>query len=77
MTYKLDTVTDFLFALGMKPPTRASIGNKHFFTKLCHRQTYQNLEQPPHSLQNLYFKSHFSASKINRIFLNFFSVKNI
>ena len=22
-------------------------GNKHFFTKLSHRQTYQNYEQPP------------------------------
>ena len=34
----------------------AYIGNKHFFTKSCHRQTYQNYEQPPQSLQNLYFK---------------------
>ena len=25
----------------------ASCGNKHFFTKSCHRQTYQNYEQPP------------------------------
>ena len=25
----------------------ASIGNKHFFTKSRHRQTYQNCEQPP------------------------------
>ena len=24
--------------------TYASIGNKHFFTKSCHRQTYQNYE---------------------------------
>ena len=23
----------------------ASSGNKHFFTKYCHRQTYQNYEQ--------------------------------
>ena len=23
----------------------ASNGNKHFFTKSCHRQTYQNYEQ--------------------------------
>ena len=50
----------------------ACIENKHFFTKPCHRQNYQNYEQPPQSLQNLYFQSHFSASKINRIFLNFF-----
>ena len=49
----------------------ACIENKHFFTKSCH-QTYQNYEQPPQSLQNLYFQSHFSASKINRIFLIFF-----
>ena len=25
--------------------TYASIGNRHFFTILCHRQTYQNYEQ--------------------------------
>ena len=24
----------------------ASCGNKHFFTKSCHCQTYQNYEQP-------------------------------
>ena len=50
----------------------AYIEKGHFFTKSCHRQTYQNYEQPPQSLQNLYIQSHFSASKINRIFLNFF-----
>ena len=55
----------------------AYIENKHFLTKPCHRQTYQNYEQPPQSLQNLYFQSHFLALKINQIFLNFFSVKNI
>ena len=43
----------------------ACIENKHFF--LLH-QTYQNYEQPPQSLQNLYFQSHFLASKIKRIF---------
>ena len=31
--------------------TSANIGNKHFFTKSCHRQTYQNYEQPPQRLQ--------------------------
>ena len=36
----------------------AYIENKHFFTKSCHRQTYQNYEQPPQRLQNLYFQSH-------------------
>ena len=35
--------------------TSAYIENKHFFTKSCYRQTYQNYEQPPQSLQNLYF----------------------
>ena len=25
----------------------ANSGNKHFFTKSCHRQTYQNYEQLP------------------------------
>ena len=37
----------------------AYVGNKHFFTKSCHRQTYQNYEQPPHRLQNSYFQSLF------------------
>ena len=46
----------------------ASSGNKHFFTKSCHRQTYQNYEQPPRTSQNLYFQSHFSVLKIGRIF---------
>ena len=27
--------------------TYAYVGNKHFFTKSCHRQTYKNYEQPP------------------------------
>ena len=43
-------------------------GNKHFFTKSCHRQTYQNYEQPPQTSQNSYFQSHFSVLKIGRIF---------
>ena len=35
----------------------ASNGNKHFFTKACHRQTkYQNYEQPPQRLQNSDFQ---------------------
>ena len=61
----LDTVQDFLIKLGIEPQL-------HFFTKSCHRHTYQNYEQPPQNLQNLYFQSHFSASKINQIFLIFF-----
>ena len=50
----------------------ASSGNKHFFTKSCHRQTYQNYEQPPQTSQTSDFQSHFSVLKISQIFLNFF-----
>ena len=39
----------------------ASNENKHFFTKSCHRYTYQNYEQPPRTSQNSYFQSHFSV----------------
>ena len=46
----------------------ASSGNKHFFTKSCHRQTYQNYEQPPQTSQNPCFQSYFSVSIICRIF---------
>ena len=42
----------------------ASSGNKDFFTKSCHRKTYQNYEQPPQTSQNSYFQSHFSVLKI-------------
>ena len=38
--------------------------NKHFFIKSCHRQIYQNYEQPPGTSQNSYFKSHFSVLKV-------------
>ena len=62
----LDTVQDFLIKLGIKP--RLHIENKHFFTKPCHRQTYQNYEQPPQRSQNSYFQSHFSMLKIGPIF---------
>ena len=50
--------------------TSAFIENKYSFIKSCHRQTYQTYE-PPQSLQNLYFQSHFLTSKINLIFLYF------
>ena len=47
----------------------ASSGNKHFFTKSCHRQTYQNYKQPPRTSQNSYvLQSHFSVLKVGRIF---------
>ena len=47
----------------------ASSGNKHFFTKSCHRQTNQNYEQPPQTSQNSYFQSNFSVLNIGRISL--------
>ena len=46
----------------------ASSGNKHFFTKSCHRQTYQNYEQSRQNwaqfkkikyLKNKNFQKHF------------------
>ena len=35
----------------------------------CHRQTYQNYEQPPQTWQLSDFQTHFSAFKIKEIFL--------
>ena len=61
----------------MKPCMHLFSGNKHFFTKSCHRQTYQNYEQPPQTSQNWYFQSHFSMLKIGRIFPKKISMKNI
>ena len=63
---QISIVQDFLIKLGIKP--RLHILKISIFSP-CHCHTYQNYEQPP---QNLYFQSHFSASKINQIFLNFF-----
>ena len=42
--YYLGTVTYFFDQVGHET-MYASSGNKHFFTKSCHRQTYQNCEQ--------------------------------
>ena len=50
----------------------ASSGNKHFCTKSCHRQTYQNYEQPPQSLQNLYFQSFFGIKNLPNLSEFFF-----
>ena len=49
----------------------ASSGNKHFFTKSCHRQTYQNYEQSRQKLGTIleikYLKNQkFQKKKINR-----------
>ena len=51
----LESVQDCLIKLGMKPCMHLCSGNKYFFTKSCHRQTYQNYEQPPQTSQNSYF----------------------
>ena len=50
----LDTAQDFFYQVGHQT-MYAFMGNKHFFTKSCHRQTYQNYEQPPQRLQNSFF----------------------
>ena len=41
-TCKVDTIQVFLCELGMKPCMQLCIGNHHFFTIPCHRQTYHN-----------------------------------
>ena len=46
----------------------AYIGKKRFFTKSRHRQTYQNYEQPPQRLQNMYFKVIFQHQKSTESF---------
>ena len=62
----------------LKPQAQALVGVEtiqYFLIKLaksCHHQNYQNCEQPPQRLQNLYFQSRFSASKIKGISLIFF-----
>ena len=43
-------------------------GNKHFATKLCHFQNYQNHEQTPQTSQDSDIQSHFTVSKIGQIF---------
>ena len=43
---ELDTYRYRFFGCVGHETTYASIGNKHFFTKSCHRKTYQNYEQP-------------------------------
>ena len=48
----VESVQDFFDQVGHKS-MYASSGNKHFFTKLCHRQPYQNYEQK--LAQNLYY----------------------
>ena len=66
--YVLEPVQDFSIKLDGHEISYASSRNKHFFTKLCHCQTYQNHEQPPQTSQNSYFQSHFSVLKFGLIF---------
>ena len=47
---RVDTVQDFLIKLGIKPSMHASMENNFFFTKYCHRKTYQNYEQSQQKL---------------------------
>ena len=68
----LDTVQKFLIKLGIKPRLHILKINIFSLNHAIHCQTYQSYEQPPQSLQNLYFQSHFSESKINPIFPFFF-----
>ena len=55
----------------------ATSENKHFFTKSCHCQTYQNYEQPPQKSQILTFKVIFLSLKLVESFRKKKSMKNI
>ena len=48
----------------------ASSGNKHFFTKSCHRQTYQNYEQSRQKLGTILENRVSYKSKISKTFFN-------
>ena len=48
----------------------ASSGNKHFFTKSCHRQTYQNYEQSQQKLGTILENKVSLKSKISKTFSN-------
>ena len=60
------------FDRGAHETMYAYIGNKHFFTKSCHCQTYQNSKISWQKMPISDFQSEFSMSKIIRIFLIFF-----
>ena len=55
--------------------TSAYIGNKHFFTKMCDRQTYPNSKISWQKKPISDFQSDFFMSKIIRIFLKFFFIE--
>ena len=50
----------------MKPCLHLLSGNKHFFNKYCHRQTYQNYEQSRQKLGTLSENKVFKKSKFSK-----------
>ena len=49
--YGSRVLSRFFISVGHET-TYASSGNKHFFTKWCHLQSYQNYERPTRTSQN-------------------------
>ena len=49
--------------------TYASSGNRHFFTKSCHRQTYQNYEQSRQKLGTILENKVSYSQKFQKHFL--------
>ena len=47
----------------------ASSGNKHFFTKSCHSQSYQNCEQSPQKLGTFLKNKAFKNQDFQKHFL--------
>ena len=47
----------------------ASSGNKHFLTKSCHRQTYQNYERSQQKLGTILENKVSAKSKFSKTFL--------
>ena len=72
LRYRVNRYLSRFFDRWAHETTYACIGNKHFFTKSCHRQTYQNSKISWQKMPISDFQSEFSMSKIIRIFLNFF-----
>ena len=51
----------------------ASSGNKHFFIKSCHRQTYQNYEQSRQKLGTILENKVSKKSKFSQTFFKLVS----
>ena len=62
----LVTVTDFLIKLGIKPCMHLLEIGKHFFTKWCHCQTYQNYEQSRQKLGTFLENKVLQKSKFSK-----------